>query len=163
MYSTISPKSLSSAAQIFSKTTIATGSSLRSFVMVLGASPAAFLKSALLIFLSISNFHSLLYETAIAQPPNAPMIWYKNTIIQLHIYQDTLARTCDHHSREHMYLHLFVTFTLIQLILNTQRLGHSIFSGIFQLSSSGNAIIVLTKSLLSLDKEEDCADSLSML
>ena len=40
---------------------IATISSLRSFVMVLGEMSAARRKSALLIFLSTSNFHNLLY------------------------------------------------------------------------------------------------------
>ena len=43
-----------------------TSSSLRSFVIVLGATPEAFLKSALLIFLSTSNFHKRLYEKLIS-------------------------------------------------------------------------------------------------
>lgn len=48
------------AAHIFPSIASDTSSSRRSLVIVLGAIPAAFRKSALLIFLSTNNFHNLL-------------------------------------------------------------------------------------------------------
>ena len=60
----ISPISTSNVEQILCSTVRVTSSSRRSRVIVFGAIPAAFRRSALLIFLSTSSFQSLLYEIA---------------------------------------------------------------------------------------------------
>ena len=65
IYSTISPKSASSTSHIFSRTDIVTSWFFRILVIVFGAISAILLNSAELIFLSMSNFHNLSYDTAI--------------------------------------------------------------------------------------------------
>ena len=69
-----SPILTSHATQILLSTDSVTSSSRRSRVMVVGAMPAALRRSALLIFLSTSSFHSLLYEIAIPVRPPATNI-----------------------------------------------------------------------------------------
>lgn len=64
--SIISPIFAFNTVHILINTPMDTSSSLRSFVIVFGAIPAARRRSALLIFLSIRSFQSLLYEMAIA-------------------------------------------------------------------------------------------------
>ena len=79
-----SPILTSNATQIRLSTDSVTSSSRRSRVMVFGAMPAALRRSALLIFLSMSSFQSLLYEianTVRSQIANSDLI--KQLICQL--------------------------------------------------------------------------------